>query len=567
MQKLVLSFLLLSLCAWPRAFSQELISQEYSSPKPQEISLHMMQDPTRSSSQSTISIIDSNRQQIIGIGIRAIEGKARLIMRQPGSGWIPVELETDELQPSRNIWPNSDFSSLFIKFYIARGRKILVFINGMRIAKSARLFTDETFYFLSQSAESGHTSKPSQKSLPKGIFSKLAGSFAKSQTIPDLADPNISYFDGVYYLTGTTGGRKNTALACFISSDLKSWQENNACSINNDNEPFADFAKWAPSLIQRKEGIYALYAQVYRQEPNIYKKRDFGLRGIGFKFIPRDRSGNLLKEQTTTQMLVGSDQSYYKQVLDPTRREIQIIDPEIFEMNDNGHVRSFLLWKERPLTGIEGTGRDEPSDYRYTTIAVQEIEVKAGTISLIGNGPQKLIQSYLGQPHTTWARNDEQGTWQGPLIENPSLLLHDNIYYLFYSAHRFYQADYSTGLAIASALDERGRILPPTDPRLRFVPLFNSPLFASTMSNDLIGGTAGILGGNGLARYVGAGGLSIFPIADSEGKNGTPDYGAAFHAYKIEPDTNMRKLNKSIKRSTLIGRLYFDATRIPNIIP
>nr|WP_321463955.1 family 43 glycosylhydrolase [uncultured Cohaesibacter sp.] len=437
----------------------------------------------------------------------------------------------------------------------------------MRIAKSARLFTDERYYLLSQSAESGHISRASQKTLPKGIFSKLAGSFAKSQAIPDLADPNISYFDDVYYLTGTTGGRKDNALACFISSDLKNWQENDACIINNDNEPFADFAKWAPSLIQRKEGIYALYAQVYRQEPNIYKKRDFGLRGIGFKFIPRDRSGSLLKEQKTTRMLVGSDQSYYKQILDPSRREIQIIDPEIFELNDDGHVRSFLLWKERPLTGIDETGRDEPSVYRYTTIAVQEIEVKAGSISLIGNGPQKLIQSYLGQPHTAWARNDEQGTWQGPLIENPSLLLHDNIYYLFYSAHRFYQADYSTGLAIASALDKRGRILPPTDPRLRFIPLFNSPLFASTMSNNLVGGTASILGGNGSARYVGAGGLSVFPLADSKRTKAAPDYGVAFHAYKIEPDTNMKKLNKSIKRSTLIGHLYFDAARIPNIIP
>nr|WP_321980119.1 hypothetical protein [uncultured Cohaesibacter sp.] len=541
----------------------------HSARTPSEITIQIGVRPDLNGSRAAFRITDNMGNLIVGAGVEVISGTARLIVKDSSEPWHPLDLQTDNIAIRENIWSNAKFNNAYLKFYIEQGKPILVFFNGTRLKISEKKILTSDVRIENISSNNGLIKRYWRKTLNNSIYKDLASSFSQNLSTVKIADPSISYYDGLYYLQGTASGFGQKAIPCYVSKHLAKWRFDTTCTIYNENDIYPNFQKWAPVSIQRQEGMYVFFAQAYERRVGLRRTNltEFALRGIGYTFIPRDQKGKLSNVRSSSNLLVDRSKSYYASRIDKNWRDIQIIDPDIFEVNIKNEKRTFLIWKERPILEDYATGLPIRSGYRNSILSIQEIELNNGKIYLKGSGPRKLAQSYLEYRGLDWPRDDSLGSWQGPLIENPSLILHKEKYYLFYSSHWYAQADYSTGLAVANATDKLGNLLPPNDPKVHFSRVFNSPVFASTFSNDLIGGTPSALGGMGPTRYVGAGGLSIFPIQKQDRHDEEFQYGAVFHSYEINRRTNFENLDRAIKRRPMIGKIYFDSANLPNIVP
>jgi beta-xylosidase len=98
------------------------------------------------------------------------------------------------------------------------------------------------------------------------------------------------------------------------------------------------------------------------------------------------------------------------------------IDPDIFRTRG----RTYLLWKTSGIWGREAT-----------TIRVRQLKPN-GRAFKRGTRTHTLLRT--------------AHSWEGPLIENPSMIRHRGRLYLFYSANRWYNRSYAVGYAICRSV-------------------------------------------------------------------------------------------------------------------
>ena len=207
-----------------------------------------------------------------------------------------------------------------------------------------------------------------------------------------LADPTIFHFKGVYYLYGTVEGAADNGFLVYQSANLKSWKlsrQNNGYALKK-GEAFGTSGFWAPHIFLHNKKFYMAYVA---NENIAIAKADSPL---------------------------GPFTQIVKQ---PLAAPVKQIDPFVF-IDDDGKK---YLYHVRLITGNK----------------IFVAELNDDLLSIKEETLRECITATEG-----W-ENTNNAPW--PVTEGPSVLKHNGLYYLFYTANDFRNPDYAVGYATSNS--------------------------------------------------------------------------------------------------------------------
>lgn len=211
----------------------------------------------------------------------------------------------------------------------------------------------------------------------------------------DFPDPFVLPVDDGYYAYATNSGGRN--IQVIRSPELFSWertgQQGDAIPVLPKWAMANAGLTWAPSVLRRQDEYILYYVTRYGEA---------GLQCISYA-VGESPAGPFVDE---------SVEPFICQV-----EEGGSIDPEPF-VDGDGMV--YLIWKS-----------DANALNRDPVIYSQRLSDDGRTL--------------LGEPSRLITRDQE---WERPLVENPSMVLHDGVYYLIYSANWWQGANYALGYAV-----------------------------------------------------------------------------------------------------------------------
>ncbi|HMI05830.1 MAG TPA: glycoside hydrolase family 43 protein [Pedobacter sp.] len=203
-----------------------------------------------------------------------------------------------------------------------------------------------------------------------------------------LADPTIFLDNGTYYLYGTSSDR---GFEVYQSADLKNWKgpvgKNNGFALSK-GESFGTKGFWAPQVFKHNNAYYMAYTA---DEQIAIAKSDSPL-------------GPFKQKQLKALSGIGKQ-----------------IDPFVF-FDPNGKI---YLYHVKLKEGNR----------------IYVSEMKSDLSDVIQETATECINGTLA-----W-ENTEKTEW--PVTEGPTVIKHDGLYYLIYSANDFRSKDYAVGYATA----------------------------------------------------------------------------------------------------------------------
>lgn len=204
-----------------------------------------------------------------------------------------------------------------------------------------------------------------------------------------LADPTIFHDNGKYYLYGTGGNHEGFLV--YESDDLKSWQgpagaRNGYALMKGDTYGTTGF--WAPQVFKSGNTYYMAYT-----------------------------ANEQIAVAQSDSPLGPFKQQAFKTISGPGKQ----IDPFVFK-DDDGKVYLYHVRLQNGNRIFAAEMNDNFSDIKPETA-------------------KECIAAEQGWENTASA------PW--PVAEGPTLLKHDNLYYLFYSANDFRNINYAVGYAVA----------------------------------------------------------------------------------------------------------------------
>ena len=211
-----------------------------------------------------------------------------------------------------------------------------------------------------------------------------------------LADPTIFYDSGTYYLYGTTGGEtplNGQGFMVYKSSDLQKWEgpagSQNGLALKK-GDAFGDKGFWAPQILKYNNKFYMIYTA----------NENIAIASSNSPLGP-------FKNESQKPIIETGNQ----------------IDPFIF-IDEDGKK---YLYHVRLTKG--------------NRIFVAEINDDLQSIK-----PETLTECISGT--LPW-ENTQNTDW--PVTEGPTVLKHDGLYYLIYSANDFRNPDYAVGYATSKS--------------------------------------------------------------------------------------------------------------------
>ena len=210
-----------------------------------------------------------------------------------------------------------------------------------------------------------------------------------------LADPTIFYNNGLYYLYGTTSGDfpNGEGFQVYTSSDLKDWKGPVGAQSGlafKKGDAFGDKGFWAPQILQHQNKFYMIYT---------------ANENIAF---------------ATSNSPLGPFKNESKEPIIKTGNQI---DPFIF-IDEDGKK---YLYHVRLTNG--------------NRIFVAEINDDFQSIK-----PETLTECISGV--LPW-ENTQNVSW--PVTEGPTVVKHNSLYYMIYSANDFRNIDYAVGYATSKS--------------------------------------------------------------------------------------------------------------------
>lgn len=208
-----------------------------------------------------------------------------------------------------------------------------------------------------------------------------------------IADPCVFYYNGIYYLYGTTEENANNGFIAYTTTDLKSWKRSTAQNgyALSKTEAFGQSGFWAPQVFQQKDTFYMAY--VANENIAIAK---------------------------ATHPAGPFTQKIVKQLDAPVKQ----IDPYVF-VDDDGKK---YLYHVRLTNG--------------NRIFVAEMNDDYSAIK-----PETLKECITA---TEQWENTKNVSWS--VTEGPTVIKHKGLYYMFYTANDFRNPDYAVGYATATSL-------------------------------------------------------------------------------------------------------------------
>ncbi|GAB3527660.1 glycoside hydrolase family 43 protein [Pontibacter brevis] len=209
----------------------------------------------------------------------------------------------------------------------------------------------------------------------------------------NLADPTVFYHGGTYYLYGTVEGNANQGFEVYTSKDLKLWEgpkgASNGFALAKE-DAYGTKGFWAPQVFYHQGRFY----MAYTANENI---------AIAASSSP-----------------LGP---FTQQVKQPLAAPVKQIDPFVF-VDDDGKK---YLYHVRLQEG-------------------NRIFVAEMTDNMTGIKEETLRECIAAE--VPW-ENTAKADW--PVAEGPTVLKHNNLYYMTYSANDFRNPDYAVGYATSSS--------------------------------------------------------------------------------------------------------------------
>lgn len=211
-----------------------------------------------------------------------------------------------------------------------------------------------------------------------------------------LADPSIFYEKGTYYLYGTGGARFTSGFAVYASKDLKTWtgpvgtKEGYALK---KGDAFGEQGFWAPQVFSYRNKYYMAYAA----------NEHIGIAVSDSPAGPFTQPNGKAISQATKQ-----------------------IDPFVF-IDDDG--KKYLYY----VVVADGGNRIYVAEMNEDLLSVKE-----GTAKKCIEATEKWENT--DPAYSNWA-----------VTEGPTVVKHNNLYYLLYSANHFKSVDYAVGYATSTS--------------------------------------------------------------------------------------------------------------------
>lgn len=208
-----------------------------------------------------------------------------------------------------------------------------------------------------------------------------------------LADPTIFYDKGTYYLYGTGSSPYLNGFVVYTSPDLKRWSGPKGVHGGyalQKGDAFGDAKFWAPQVFRYKEKYY----MAYTANENI-------------AIAQSDHPLGPFKQST----------------IKPIEGKTRQIDPYVF-IDDDG--RKYLYY----VKVADGANR------------IYVVELNDDLLTKKKETERKCVEA-----DHTW-ENTAKDEWS--VTEGPSVIKHNNLYYLVYSANHFRSTDYAVGYAVSS---------------------------------------------------------------------------------------------------------------------
>ena len=212
----------------------------------------------------------------------------------------------------------------------------------------------------------------------------------------DCPDPNVSVdFDNRFVLTCTSGNAAD-AFPLYVSTDLVHWTPMGHVLRSMEKPAWATSDFWAPEI------------------------HYVGSNWIAY-FSARGTDGKLAIGAAVASDILGP----YTALATPLvhSNTVGLIDATEWTEYSSTSALNYLVWKE------DGNAINQPTPIRGSQLA-------ADGLSLVGNATQLIT-------------NDQ--TWEGNLVEGPTIWNNLGTYYLFYSGNAYYDGRYAVGVAKASS--------------------------------------------------------------------------------------------------------------------
>jgi arabinan endo-1,5-alpha-L-arabinosidase len=282
------------------------------------------------------------------------------------------------------------------------------------------------FCILFSSCNKNNGVAPPVNSFPPSI---LAGKYPNPLG-PAGADPG-AFFDGSNYYFYFTSGNGTGAMPIKWSPDLISFTDNGARIFPIGQFPawVTGTSYWAPEINQINGKYVCYYAAI-------------GISGwfkIGVS-TATSPTGPFIDKGTA---LASND-------------NFSLIDPNFFHDSNTG--KNYLLWKNN---------KNALTPAQPTQIVIQELS--ADGLNLIGN-PTDLLTNNL--------------SWEGAVIEAPSLIFRNGYYYIFYSGNNYGTDKYAIGVARSTSIT--GTYTKQVGPILQSNTRFDGPGGQSIVTNSSI---------------------------------------------------------------------------------
>lgn len=224
-------------------------------------------------------------------------------------------------------------------------------------------------------------------------WSECGGLYTNPVIAHDCPDPGVLH-DGDRYVMSCTSGNAGDAFPIYVSTDLATWIAQGHILPMAAKPAWAASDFWAPEI--HKVGTHWV---AYFSARNAADSR----LSIGAAYA----SDPLGPFTALAQPLVH----------DPN---MGLIDASEFTDTDG---TPYLIWKE------DGNAQGKPTPIHAAQLAPDGLSVVGTAATLI--------------------TNDQ--TWEGTLVEGPWMILHDGMYYLFYSGNFYASTAYALGVARAGS--------------------------------------------------------------------------------------------------------------------
>ena len=205
-----------------------------------------------------------------------------------------------------------------------------------------------------------------------------------------IRDPNIIHYNGTYYMTGTTTG---DGFLGYSSTDLVHWEAQGYIYQRNSSSIWALQYFWAPEMVY-KNGSFFLF---FTANSSTYKRAT----GVAIADNPMGPYTDLCTNPLTPP-------------------EWECLDGHLFTDNDG---KEYLIFVH------------EWTDAEFGEMWMQEIS--SDYTSLVGE--------------KTYLFKGTDASWSNIVVDGPSMLYKDGIYYLFWSS--FGKRGYNVGYAYADELN------------------------------------------------------------------------------------------------------------------